>query len=154
MSRFILTAAAIAFTTLLTCGTDSQAKPGSHTPAMHKSHTPANHNHVRSNFHDRGFRGWNSYCWFPRYRCYGYYCTTDQCWFYWYQPFNQYLPISMMGTYPPTAFGQPQVGMGPGAPGMLPPGATQLPNGTTSAPLPPSEPVPAPVTPPAPAPEQ
>src|ERR1043165_10207636 len=57
------------------------------------------HSHARS--HNRGYRGWSHYCWFPSYRCYGYYSPTDACWYYWYGPGNCYLPVSEMENKPP-----------------------------------------------------
>jgi hypothetical protein len=70
-------------------------------------------------FRHRGYRNWNRYCWFPRYRCYGYFCPDDGLWYYWYGPSNCYLPVSDMETSPPDD--------SVNAPPSLPPGATSVP---------------------------
>jgi hypothetical protein len=70
-------------------------------------------------FRHRHYRTWNRYCWFPQYRCYGYYCPDDGVWYYWYGPDNCYLPVSDMATYPPDD--------SVNAPPSLPPGATSVP---------------------------
>jgi hypothetical protein len=81
----------------------------------------------------RGYLGWIRYCYFPQYRCYGFYCATG--WYYWYAPLNNYLPIQYMAQYPPTPLavnGGPLVGTTPGAADpSLPPGATPVPGGGT-----------------------
>jgi hypothetical protein len=86
------------------------------------------------------YRGWSSYCWFPRYRCYGYYCPTACCWYYWYPQSSCYLPCTYLPTYvptpidvaPPTAGPTPSPGAAP-TPG-LPEGATTLPSGAATMP--------------------
>src|SRR6202035_4559245 len=102
------------------------------------------------------------YCWFPQYRCYGYYSTVDGVWFYWYAPLNRFLPVSYMALYPPTAIGVAPISPVAGSPGLpgtpgtlptsgsLPPGATGVPTGGPSAPVPPSGAMPPgdPMTPP------
>lgn len=100
------------------------------------------------------YRGWSSSCYLPRYNCRCYYCPTACCWYYWYAPFNCYLPYDYIQQYPPiqvtnvnnntninvnTNINNSNVG---GAP-ALPPGATPLPqgsaptlSGTTTPPVP------------------
>ncbi len=29
------------------------------------------------------YHGWARRCWFPRYNCYGYFCPTRSCWFFY-----------------------------------------------------------------------
>jgi hypothetical protein len=49
----------------------------------------------------RGYRGWTRYYWFPCYAWYGYCCSDDGCWYYWYGPGNCFRPVSDMAVYPP-----------------------------------------------------
>ncbi len=91
-------------------------------------------NPARVQFHAPDYRGWVSHCWFPSYGCYGYYCGTDQAWYYWYAPLNQYLPINYMLDYPPTPAGAAPMGnvpVGPRTP-ALPPGASLVPRPITA----------------------
>jgi hypothetical protein len=134
MNRFILTAAAVAFTFVISSGTSVQAEPiktTSTTPKVQPSKT-VNNKSVRVTFHLRDFRGWNSYCWFSQYRCYGYYCSADQQWFYWYEPMARFLPIRYMAQYPPTALRVAPINTVTPTAGTLPTGA----NPTPPAPLP------------------
>jgi hypothetical protein len=139
MRRFILTPLALAFGAMLGCAANLDAAPhrgGGHVAVY--AHAPlVVHNqsiHGPVHFHVRGYRGWVSRCWFPGYRCYGYYCGEDQAWYYWYAPLNEYLPISYMSIYPPTPGGVAPVGVVPVAAGMpaLPPGATFVPGPITA----------------------
>lgn len=68
------------------------------------------------------FNGWTKHCHFPQYGCRGYYCPEDATWYYWYEPFECYLPVSYMASYPPPSGGKE----GP----ALPPGATPVPQRT------------------------
>jgi len=34
-----------------------------------------------------GYR-WTHYCYFPKYRCLGYYCPQARCWYYYYAPYR------------------------------------------------------------------
>ena len=138
MNRLILTAAAVAFTFVLVTGTDTQANgPRGGTTRSNVQTTRTIHsNNLHSSFRASSYCGWNSYCWFGQCRCYGCYCPSAQCWYYWYAPMQCYLPISYMTIYPPTPFGAPGMGipgigvppiapMGAGLPG-LPPGAAPV----------------------------
>ncbi len=53
-------------------------------------------------YYHRHYRGWSSYCWLPSYHCYGYFCPEDSCWYYWYAPYNCYIPIQYVRTFAPT----------------------------------------------------
>ena len=77
--------------------------------------------------YNRDFHDWKGYCFFPRYRCYGYYNPTCSTWYYWYQPFNCYLPISDMSIYPPVDAGLAPSLQSTATPLSLPPGATLAP---------------------------
>jgi hypothetical protein len=137
MKRFILTTLAMVSVVVLAFTTNLDAAPhkgGGHV-AVH-AHAPLGvHGHpAHVPFHVRGYGGWVSRCWFPGYRCYGYYCGADQAWYYWYAPLNEYLPISYMSIYPPTPFGVAPVGVVAVTPGLpaLPPGATFVPGPITA----------------------
>ena len=153
MKRFILTTVAVAFAAVLGCTTNlDAAPPRGHTTthvrvathahvvthahvAIHAHHTLVVRGHsVSVPVHVRGYGGWVSRCWFPGYRTYGYYCGTDQAWYYWYAPMNEYLPISYMSIYPPTPVGIAPVGMVPVTPGLpaLPSGASFVPGPITA----------------------
>jgi hypothetical protein len=114
---------------------------------------------ARAVYHVRDYRAWSSYCWFPQYRCYGYYSSIDGLWFYWYAPLNRFLPVSYMVQYPPAAIGigpvspvagTPGLPGAPGTPGIvptgtgptgsLPPGATGVPTTPPGGAVPPSGP--------------
>ena len=147
MKRFILTNVAAVLVAVFGCITNVDAAPhkgGSHVVVHahasvvvhpHPAHAPVvvhgRPAHVQ--FHVRGYRGWVSRCWFSSYGCYGYYCGTDQLWYYWYAPLNEYLPISYMSVYPPTQ-GVAPIGVVQVAPGMpaLPPGASFVPGPITA----------------------
>lgn len=71
---------------------------------------PVSVNQIHNQKHEKGivgisraFRNWTSRCYFPVYRCYGYYSPIQTQWYYWYAPFNQYLPVSLIATYPPVS---------------------------------------------------
>ncbi len=143
MKRFILMTAALAFAAVLGSTTNLEAAPHmggghvvvhAHAPAVF--HGPALHGHpVHVPFHVHGYGGWGARCWFPGYGCYGYYAGAEQVWYYWYAPFNEYLPITYMSTYPPTPLGVAPVGVVPVAPPMspaLPAGAAFVPGPITA----------------------
>jgi hypothetical protein len=156
MKRFILTTVAVAFAAVLGCTTNLDAAPhrggghvaahahvAAHTHVAVHAHAPlVVHGHsVHVPVHVRGYGGWVSRCWFPGYRTYGYYCGTDQVWYYWYAPLDEYLPISYMSIYPPTPVGVAPVGVVPVTPGLpvtmpmspaLPPGTTFVPGPITA----------------------
>ena len=89
---------------------------------------------VNVRYYGRGYHGWNYRCWFPGYRTYGYY--GDGGWYYWYAPFDEYLPITYMAVYPPTVAVAPVtvLPMTTGVPvsPALPPGATLVPGPITT----------------------
>jgi hypothetical protein len=155
MKRFILTTVAVALATVF--GFTSSADAGPHKAPIHVAghvhvsphvhvgfgyHVHPGHVHV----HVRGYHGWIARCWFPSFRCYAYFCPTDQAWYYWYAPFDQYLPISYMAIYPPTdgvvpVAVVPAVPVVPVTPGLpltapvmpaLPAGATLVPGPITA----------------------
>ena len=111
--------------------------PATKTDGAKKTKTlPARLAHVTN--HGRNFRGWSNYCWFPRYRCYGYCNASQRMWFYYYEPFATFLPVRYLSTYPPSTVGIGPVSNVAAAPaaaasGSLPAGATTIP---ASAPAP------------------
>jgi hypothetical protein len=50
----------------------------------------------------RHYYGWSRYCWFPAYRCYGFYCPTQCCWYYWCGQYECFVPVEYIGTFAPT----------------------------------------------------
>jgi hypothetical protein len=132
MNRFLSIVAAVALTGVLGLGTDlrATAKPGaggksSASKSAGKSAQHSNNHQLATThqgktssvrFHVRGYRGWRSYCWFPTYGCYGFYDSTCQGWFYWYEPSDQFLPIDTIDTLPPGTSGAD----------LLPPGAVPV----------------------------
>jgi hypothetical protein len=150
MKRIILTSAALTalglfgFAPILEAAPPPHGHPAPvpHAPAhvhvapAHVAHTHALviHGHpVHVPVHVRAYHGWGWRCWFPSFNCYGYYSVEDQVWYYWYAPFDEYLPITYMSMYPPTVY--PPTGVvapvtvAPIAPGVpaLPPGASYVP---------------------------
>jgi hypothetical protein len=65
---------------------------------------PVNNYYVGgTHYRGRNYNGWTSSCYFPAYRCYGFYCAVDLTWYYWYAPQNCFLPVYYMQTMPPVA---------------------------------------------------
>jgi hypothetical protein len=58
--------------------------------------------HYHFHTYYRHYKNWSHYCWFPSHHCYGYFCPTQCCWYYWYAPYNCYLPCSYMTNFAPT----------------------------------------------------
>jgi hypothetical protein len=111
-------------------GTSKSMKPGAHPAKLPQGKVAGARYHVRQ------YRGWNAYCWFPRYRCYGFYDPLCQGWFYWYEPLGRFLPTDSLPTNLPPSSGA----------ALLPPGTG---NGTTpTPPSPPVKPAPVPDAPP------
>ena len=77
--------------------------------------------------YEKNFKGWTAYCFFKKYQCYGYYSPAKRLWFYWYAPFNRFLPVSYMAIYPPTNVGVVPNGAVTGDQPTLPPVATPAP---------------------------
>jgi hypothetical protein len=105
MKRFILTVAAVAFTTVICGGTINQAeaKPGkfiSKGPSVKIIIGSPGH-HYRGSYYLRDYDGFTTRCWFPQYQCYGYYCPADGAWYYWYEPMGRYQPVTLLSAYPP-----------------------------------------------------
>lgn len=44
---------------------------------------------------------WARYCWLNRWGCHGYYCATACCWYYWYEPYYCFLPVTCIQTCVP-----------------------------------------------------
>jgi len=108
-----------AILTLTYAATANARGNGGHNGSHHNANAHhVSHEHGWNHYRDRGYRGWSRYCWFPDYRCYGYYCPDDGVWYYWYGPRNSYLPVSEMATNPPDN--------SVNAPPSLPPGATAV----------------------------
>src|SRR5436190_1573249 len=139
MKRFILTSVAAVLFAGLGVATNADAAPY-HGRSIHGSphvHVTSRalvvHGHsVNVRVYARGYNSWAYRCWFPSYRTYGYYCGTERLWYYWYAPFNQYLPITYMAVYPPTVALAP-VGIVPVSPGLpvAVPTMPALPTGAT-----------------------
>jgi hypothetical protein len=152
MNRFVFASAALMLLAVFgyTANLDASPPHGhpAHVAPAHGHVAPAHlhvapaHVHVAAHTHAlvihghsvnvsvrlHGYHGWSSRCWFPTYNTYGYYCGEDATWYYWYAPFNEYLPISYMSIYPPTMAVAP-VTVAPIVPGVpvLPPGASYVP---------------------------
>lgn len=60
-----------------------------------------NYYHGAAYYRGRNYNAWTNYCYFPSYRCYGFYCGVDLTWYYWYAPRNCFLPTYYMPTMPP-----------------------------------------------------
>ena len=56
----------------------------------------------QTHYYHSSYRGWSSYCWFPHYRSYGYYCPTQCCWYYYYPQQYCYVPVQYISQLPPT----------------------------------------------------
>src|SRR4051812_32659231 len=63
----------------------------------------------------RGYGGWTRRCHFAHYGCRGFYCPADATWYYWYAPFECYLPVRYLATYPPTTGSNDDPELPPGA---------------------------------------
>jgi hypothetical protein len=108
---------------------------GSSMKFSHQGHSYSFHGYPSS------YRSWSSYCYFPSYRCYGYYCPTQCCWYYYYPQQSCYVPVQYIGQLPPTVNQNTSQNTNQnvnvntnivnsnGTP-ALPPGATPLPVGT------------------------
>ena len=42
---------------------------------------------------------WSEHCWNDKFGCETYFCSTRQCWYYWYEPYTCYLPCEYYSTY-------------------------------------------------------
>ena len=76
-----------------------------HSRSHHGHHHHAHHHHHghhHQHYRNWDYRSWSSYCWYPRYGCYCYYCPTSCGWFYYYEQDRCYLPITQVAQYPPT----------------------------------------------------
>jgi mono/diheme cytochrome c family protein len=102
MLRILLCAAAVTVLAL-SGGSAVEAYRPDHSSYSHGGHRTFYHqgHSFYSHYYEHGYRGWSQYCWFPSYRCYGYYCPTRRCWYYWYSSENCYLPVSYMSTFVP-----------------------------------------------------
>jgi hypothetical protein len=130
MNRASSTIAAIAFALSLSVVGVSHAntKPNPVTPTPtdpKKTITEGNEKSIKAgttNFRERNFRNWRSYCYYPAYRCYLFYDRAARQWFFWNERLGRFLPLALIATSPPTTSGA----------ALLPPGAvaTPLPTGT------------------------
>jgi hypothetical protein len=50
----------------------------------------------------RNYAKFTRYRYSARYRCW--FCFATSRWYYWYDPFQRYLPVALIATYPPTAY--------------------------------------------------
>jgi hypothetical protein len=75
------------------------------------------------------YNSWSQRCWFPQHNCYGYYCPQRACWYYFYQPFNRYLPVQYMSQFAPVQNQNININtnVNSNANVALPPGATAVP---------------------------
>jgi hypothetical protein len=53
----------------------------------------------------RHYAKFTRYHYSARYRCW--LCFATSKWYYWYDPFQSYLPVALIATYPPTAYAAP-----------------------------------------------
>jgi hypothetical protein len=106
--------------------------------SWHHTSTHVSFHHGGYNYHfryyPRYYRGWSRYCWFPRYRCYGYYSPTDSCWYYWYAPNNCFVPVQYITTFVPTPVPVTTTMPVSPVPGPYAPGMPQLPDGASPVP--------------------
>jgi hypothetical protein len=119
MKSYFFTVAAVAFACILLVNSALQATPpkgGSKSPSKVTQPTKTKVK-VNVQFHHRTYHGWNRYCWFPEYGCYGFYDPNCGCWYYWYEPAGQFQLVEAMATNVPTTSGA----------SLLPPGAVNLP---------------------------
>src|SRR5262245_46549639 len=129
MNRALLTAASLAFAAVLVCGANVQADnktnangaPTNTGNGTKQTTQKIGKAKTKAVFHLRDFRGFTSYCYLPRYRCYAYFSPADGLWFYWYQPSARFLPTAYLAYYPPVLPGLAQ-------------GTPPLPGTTTGAP--------------------
>lgn len=144
MKRFFFTLAALTITSLFIHGADlqasgpkgsskstSKATPKTTVHQNAKVHTTQHASNVRS--YMRSYRGWNAYCWFPRFGCYGFYDPCCQGWFYWSQTGGQFLPVDALATNAPTTSGAT----------LLPTGAVPVSTANPVTPALPIEPAPS-----------
>jgi hypothetical protein len=52
-------------------------------------------------YYGRDFRGWRGSYWNVTYGCSWYFCPDANCYYYWYAPWDCYLPVSQIALYPP-----------------------------------------------------
>jgi len=95
---------------------------GGKAPAAFSVKTPV---HFHGCCHHHWYTGWSRHCWLGH--CYGHYCPTTCGWYYWYEPFQCYLPVSYLTVYVPTVVAVPTVVTPAPATVALPMGATALP---------------------------
>jgi hypothetical protein len=80
-------------------------------------------------YYPRYYHGWTRYCWFPTYRCYGYYCPDDCCWYFWSPQYGCFMPVTYISTFGPVPVNV-NVNFSstvPVSPGLPPGGAPGLP---------------------------
>lgn len=107
-------------------------------PPVNSSATKPFPQRLAKTVYEKNFKGWTAYCFFKKYQCYGYYSPAKRVWFYWYAPFNRFLPVSYMAIYPPTNVGvvpnSPTIGDEPTLPAGATPAPTQDPSDTPVTP--------------------
>jgi hypothetical protein len=80
MNRLLFAGATVLAVLLFCKASDAVAGPPGSPPAKGmKSAGQSN----KAAAHPKSYRKWTGYCWFARYRCYGYFSPMDQGWFYW-----------------------------------------------------------------------
>jgi hypothetical protein len=47
----------------------------------------------------KDFKFWTNHCWNPTYGCETYFCSTRNCWYFWYEAYACYLPVEYWATY-------------------------------------------------------
>ena len=159
MNRFIFTFA-IAAITVVAINTDAQASGNSPSGSNGKgssnskgssisksgsiskgissnktiNHVHLNKVHVSSSFigchRVRTYCGWSSYCWYPQYGCYAFFCPLDGQWYYWSAACGHYIPVTYIAVYRPTTIGFVGTGTTFGVSGSF--GTPALPLGATS----------------------
>ena len=138
----------------LSCFLSGAALAHGETPKAPPTHSPASKSFSQSSAHGKtphsrrlakvshahDFHGWSAHRYLPKYHCYGYYSPVKRLWFYWYAPFNSYLPLSYLAIYPPPNVGIVPTITGPGPADVASADQPTLPPGATAAPAqPPSD---------------
>src|SRR5262245_33766170 len=96
-------------------GSTSSAQPGSTGQAARQLYTPKiviqnfvqpTQKSVSQSQKNQNSCWWTRCCWFPQFRCCGYFCPDDGCWYYYCGSRRCYLPVSYMNMCPPDSTNQ------------------------------------------------
>jgi hypothetical protein len=99
MATFALTSDSVAL------ANGGKSGSGSHSSSHFGGYKNFYHNGKQFYFHhyNSSYKGWSHYCWFPKYSCYGYYCSTQSCWYCYCPQYSCYVPYSYVPTFTPQA---------------------------------------------------